>query len=387
MKAQRGEARKLDSEMTLLGDVLTAAISTFLDPLSIISLFNSTWRIPTIGTQPIPSLLLEIETMRAKQLTKLLTLRLGVAVSQVSKILDRQELKAMALQIVASKQREWYLHEGYIVATKLSVVLFMIWFVWKIRGFLRSLCMGFWSSISELRYLLKSKMGMISICMKNRYVPETIALILAGLLDILSPLIQIRIMLSWILPSTSPIRVCLNYFVPMISLPISPKTILGLAGSSAGGGGGGAAGSQLDSMAGFGIDMGPVITISAINYTRKCLEEYAANKLIKFAQEKEARRLLRRQNREMKERLQKESLGDDWELVSNADFDGNHPEYNRDIQAELLRQANRNLASGRGGGDDHEGEYGEGLRHRGNVFTFDRTTGMATSANTRSGLF
>jgi len=147
--------------MTIFGDIVAAAISTVLDPLSIFSLLRSSQTsllIPKIGTQPIPSLLLEIDDMRGKQLVKLLTQRLGVSVSRVSKILDRQELKNMALAIVAQRQSEWYWHQFYIIATKLSVVLLLVWFVWKIRGFLRSLCLGFWSSISEVRYLVTSKM-------------------------------------------------------------------------------------------------------------------------------------------------------------------------------------------------------------------------------------
>jgi hypothetical protein len=259
------------------------------------------------------SSIVEVENMRARELRKLL-LKLGANPEDLIKIIDRTDLKLLALKII-SQQYSQSVNNYYIEQTiKTVLIMLIISIMFLIKEPVGLLLNRIFSSFFEIKYQVKNKTSMIIRCIKHRYILSSLSLILALFLDLLYPAIQISIAASWILPNDSPYH---KYRIPMLSLPVNSRVLMKGMGMPTikdteinamnDGSVSGSAKSAMQRFSQMGMNLGPMITIWIINWLKAKLEAYGASKLIHFVEEKEKRRDLRRKKKEEKKEKKKEN--------------------------------------------------------------------------------
>jgi hypothetical protein len=228
--------------------------------------------------------------MRASEIKNLLIQKFGVDPATIAKIMDRAELKQMLMTFMIDQQTKdsrdaiisSVMHYLYIFA---GCVLFFLAFQ-PIIGLLRSI------RSNDNKALFKIKL--LSTNLKKKNYTGALSLALSFLLDVVSSAMTISTFLSWVLPYSSPFRA---YMVPMLSFPVDTAMIQNIAR------GGHARPNNPFAPSGpasssFGFDVGPMITIAAIKWLSKFLEEYSAGTVmhsVRSREEKRAKKQFRKQ--------------------------------------------------------------------------------------------
>jgi hypothetical protein len=210
----------------------------------------------------------DFEGYRTRDLKKLLEEHLDVSHSVILKILDRRELKELALKSIARKrllikmQRFWTCltsYSWYIVLIAMFIMVLPFFLQW-----FRSSTNGFQKRISTLQISLKQRMIIISLL-----------LVLGLIFEIVIYCIQFFTLLSWITPK--PLQAFYSRWLPIISMPLAadPSFFLGKKSTYET--------NQFASNSNTGtysLDVGPIITIYAYKYIQKSIETFAAGKLL-----------------------------------------------------------------------------------------------------------
>lgn len=229
--------------------------------------------------------IIDIETMRARELRNLLISKLRINPDSITKILDRQELKVLALNELIKKQNviqnDYFKAELFKLLIFIIIIVVLLFLVKPMTHILYALLNQFY----ETRYQIQTKCNMLMVSFHNKYYLALIAFFVSMFLDVLSPAIQYSIVANWL---------GMPRLIRTFSLPVNPAMFLGTSNKSSS--------SQISKTLGnFSLDFGPMITIFIIGFVKNWLNDYGASKLINLARAKEQRREKRREQRRAKE--------------------------------------------------------------------------------------
>ena len=240
---------------------------------------------------------IDFEKMRSRELRKHL-LKLGHDREELNKILDRAELKQLAEEFYSSKQK--YDDEAAYRAkgVKFSIaciILASIFIFWEpISGVFG----GMKETIDGFVYQLKERIRLIRMSLVNRFPLAAISLLLAIFLEILQPMIQISILASWVIPSSSSLR---RFLIPMPNFQITVNHFLGQKeGKST------APTTSFGDIGNMGVNIAPMVLMWISSYVKHKLEDFGASRLISVVEAKQKRRDDREAVRSFKSKLNSE---------------------------------------------------------------------------------
>jgi hypothetical protein len=236
-------------------------------------ILDELWPRPDINL--LSKYIIDIETMRARELRNLLLSKLKMKSNIISKVIDRQELKVLALNEIIKRQN--LVQSDYFKAELFKLVIFILIFIIILLMIKPLFHIGYalLNQFHEVKYQIQIKCNMLSLAYKNKYYVAVLAFFISMFLDVLSPAIHYSIIASWL---------GLPRFIKTFSLPVNPAMLLGSSKKSS-------SSSQLSKTLGnFSLDIGPMITIFLIGYAKNWLNEYGASKLIHLSHEKEKRK-------------------------------------------------------------------------------------------------
>jgi hypothetical protein len=247
----------------------------------------------------------QLEGMRARDLRKVL-MKLGADPAEVSKILNKVELRDLAAKLIHEEIGEKATAAWTERAFKYTLIALGVGLILISRKPLLALIKGVVDYLRGVRYLIKSKLGLVRLSFRHRLPFVCLALVFTALLELVSPLMQASIVASWLLPSQSPLR---RYLFPSLSIPVTANMIMGtlsgtasqsprrktssssststpLAGSVA---------AALGDMGSYGLNVGPMITLMVVGFVKNRVENWAASFLIDIVEERRRRKESKRQ--------------------------------------------------------------------------------------------
>lgn len=255
-----------------------------------------------------------LETMRTRDLKSLLLKKLGADADDVKRILDKTELKNLASALISEEitmRGNAVLNERIWKFTLLAIGVSVIFLS---RQPVLALVHGFFDYLRTVKYRIHSKSGLIRLALRSRLFLAMAALIAAALLELVSPLMQVSIMASWVLPAHSPFR---RFLMPSISIPITAETVMGAVtgkkenarpsqpqvkpqeGSVA---------AALGNLGSYGLNLGPMLTLMVVAYVRDRLENWAAAHLFPIVEERQRRQESKRQRERDRELAREREL-------------------------------------------------------------------------------
>ena len=237
----------------------------------------------------------DFENMRSRELRKNL-LKWGHSSSELKLILDRKELKRLAIEFHREKRKydddATFRAKGVKFSIGCIIIAFILVFWEPINALLSSL--RGW--VDGFIYQLKERMRLINMSITNRIPIATLSFGLAIVIEVFIPLLQLSICASWIIPVGSPLR---KFLLPMPSLSLTMNHFLG--------GGQQKSPSSTFDIGSMGINVAPMIIMWICNQAKLKLEEFGASKLIKYVDEKQQRRDDREAVRRFRAKVQTES--------------------------------------------------------------------------------
>ena len=241
---------------------------------------------------------IDFEKMRSRELRKHL-LKLGLNRGELAGILDRKELKRLAEEFYTQRKSFdadiVYRAKGvqFSIACIVIASIFIFW--GQISAFFAAIYSGFKSWFDGFVYQIKERFRLISMGVVNRFPLSCITLLLATLIQIMQPMIQLSVLASWVIPTTSPFR---RFLFPMPSFPITINHFLGnKEGRSS------KSTSSIGDIGSMGVNIAPMVLIWVCNYLKHRLEEFGASRLISIVEAKQKRRDDREAVRRFKSKL------------------------------------------------------------------------------------
>lgn len=267
----------------------------------------------------------ELFTMRTRDLRQLLLKKLGADQDDIAKIIDKQELRYFAANLI----QEEIAHRANGVLNerlwKYTLIAIGISIIFLSRQPLIAIVQGVVEYFKSVKYQISSKFALVRLSIRNRLPIVCISLIIASALELVSPLMQMSVAASWILPSYSPLR---RYLFPSLSIPVSAdmlmSTVTGKKTPSTR--------SQqnvpspspkpgslfsdtvthaLGSVGSMGINVGPMLTLMIVGFVKNRLENWAASYLVNIVEERSKRHESKRRrarDREFAERVARQGV-------------------------------------------------------------------------------
>lgn len=230
-----------------------------------------------------------VETLRARELKNLLIQKLGVDPALIRKIVDRAELKEMVVSIVYEKFKEKSRAEYIAMSYKVAIVVGVLTLVYFSRDFILGCFVSIYEMLGESSYKSVKKSKLLMYNIKRWNYLAAMALLVSLMLELAVAWIQLSILLSWVISRDSIIR---GFMLPTLSFPVSANTIANVASGK-----GLQNASQSTSVAGtlgsYSLDVGPMLTIMAINFIVGRLDNYAAGVVLEHKRRKDERRTRR----------------------------------------------------------------------------------------------
>jgi len=231
----------------------------------------------------------EIGNMRSRELKKMLY-KLGVSQEEVKKIVDKRELRDLVINLLQEEAQQKKVKVMWEQGLRWTLIAIAVGFIVIFREPFLALMKGFIDYLLAVRYQIKVKGDMMAVCYQHSMYFALVSFILACLLDLVGPLMQMSIVASWVLPSQSVFR---RFLFPSLSIPVTTDMILGGMGQSKGG--------KSNPLSGYGLNVGPMVTMWISSFLKGRLEEFGASKIHGIVQEKERKRNLRRKSKNSKE--------------------------------------------------------------------------------------
>jgi hypothetical protein len=242
---------------------------------------------------------IDFDNMRSRELRKHL-LKWGHSRDELSKILDRKELRTLAEDFYSQKQKfddEAAFKAKGIQVSIVCIVIACILVFWEpLLGVLSH----FRSSIDGFIYQIKERLRLVKMSISNRYPVAALSLIAATGLEIIQPCIHLSILAGWIIPAESVWR---RFLIPMPNFSLTMNHLLGAAnpGSTPT-----QSRSRLDDLGNMGINVAPMVLLWVSNYLKHKLEDFGASRLIKVVDAKQRRRDDREAVRNFRAKVQAE---------------------------------------------------------------------------------
>jgi hypothetical protein len=230
----------------------------------------------------------KVESMRARDLRNLLMQKLGVDAALVNRILDREELKEMVRAIVFERIQTKAKEEYWAMAFKVSLAAGLITLLYLSRNFILGFVKSIYEGLGETTYKSAKKAKLLMYNIKKRKFIAALALALSLLLELAVVWIQASILLSWVLSRDHILR---RFMLPTLSFPISANTLLKATGKKP------MAATESAGIAGtvsnFSLDMGPMLTMMALNFIAGKLDNYAAGVVLEYKRTKSEKKAAR----------------------------------------------------------------------------------------------
>ena len=158
-----------------------------------------------------------------------------------------------------------------------------------------------------VKYDIKVKADMIKVALKEKMFLPVLALCIVIVLDIIYEWIQLTTFMSWVVPRDAYLLRKLMF--PLhIDLPVNAGMVMGESMKKSDFG---------QQLGGFGLNMGPMVLLAAIRYTKHALQEYGAGcihgSVFGKQQRKEQKREERRRKAEAEAEAVFQSMDDDEE--------------------------------------------------------------------------
>ena len=144
----------------------------------------------------------DLSTLRARQLQKMLV-KLGYDRAEVNKIIDRSELRRLVEELLAEVKNTEQAEVFQKQLTWWTMALLGIASLYIIREPLKAIIRECFNWLRGYHYNLSVRCKLVLLCFENRFPLGTLALITAVILQILQPLVQLSILLSWVIPYNS----------------------------------------------------------------------------------------------------------------------------------------------------------------------------------------
>ena len=274
------------------------------------------------------------DNMRSRELRKHL-LKLGHDRDELSKILDRKELKVLAEEFY--NQKKQYDDDAAFRArgVQFSIGCIVVASIFIFWGPISSVLSSFQSWVDGFVYQIKERFRLISMSIVNRFPLAAVCLMLAVLLDVLQPLIQLSILASWIIPTASPLR---RFLIPMPNFPITIDHFLGKKeGRSS------KASSSIGDIGGMGVNVAPMVLMYISSYLKHRLEDFGASRLIFVVEAKQKRRDGREAVRTFRSKLDLQNKDFMMDFADNGDNDLNRQQYSSSCGSSSSRGDRENL--------------------------------------------
>lgn len=244
---------------------------------------------------------IDFDNMRSRELRKHL-LKWGHSRDELSKILDRKELRTLAEDFYSQKQK--FDDEAAFKAkgVQFSIVCIIIACILVFWEPLLGVLSHFRSSIDGFIYQIKERLRLVSMSISNRFPVAALSLIAATGLEIIQPCIHLSILAGWIIPTGSVWR---RFLIPMPNFSVTMNHLLGATkpGSSPSPS---QSRSRLDDLGNMGINLAPMVLLWVSNYLKHKLEDFGASRLIKVVDAKQRRRDDREAVRNFRSKVQAE---------------------------------------------------------------------------------
>ena len=216
----------------------------------------------------------DLPSLKIKELKKVLR-EYGVSRDEYKGLLDKTDLVALARSLIEdealSSANALFRHRAY----RITVIALICTVMYIAKDPLASLASGLMNHLLALQYNTTQKLGLIKISYKKMQYLGAISLVLTIILDVLQLWMQVSAMASWVLPSDfTTLRSLLFPFHP--SLPVSTDMLMN--------------GKLNKSFGGFGVNIGPMISMTVCGYLKNWLQEYGASRIQKIVLEKERKR-------------------------------------------------------------------------------------------------
>jgi hypothetical protein len=169
----------------------------------------------------------DINTMRSSELKNFLIQKMKVDYATVSKIIDRQELKELAIHYqtiaLSDLQKEILLLSCVQAVILAGIVFFVLKFMRQILAFLKSLVLEIYLYLkNSLRFPYKMKL--IQSNMQKWLLYRAALIIISWFIEVLVLYLNITTFLGWFINGRSFLR---KFFLPTLSVPINPTMNFG----------------------------------------------------------------------------------------------------------------------------------------------------------------
>jgi hypothetical protein len=209
----------------------------------------------------------ELRLLRTKDIKKIL-LELGIDRNEINKHLDKDELIALVQETIQKQvsQRDEDLKFHYYTKIAIySLIIILITLFYKhILAIILSTGQSLWGDY----WIFTEKFKLVRQCIKYRILLALLAISTSCIIDVAIPLIHISTLLSWVIPSSSFLR---QYLFPTPHFPISPHSILGRGPTT-------------------GLNIGPMVFLWVLKYSKDKLENFAAGKIVETRSSRKSNR-------------------------------------------------------------------------------------------------
>ena len=166
----------------------------------------------------------DVGTMRARELRKLLV-KLGYERNELKKIIDKQELRNLAHDLLAEQAKEEETKQFRAKAWYYSLLAGGLGLAYLMYEPFLILLSGLKDWFRGQSYQTTLRFKLVRKSIEHRYPLATLALIIATMIDIFQPTAQLSIMLSWIIPHGSFLR---RFLLPMPNFSLTLNNVLGM---------------------------------------------------------------------------------------------------------------------------------------------------------------
>ncbi len=218
----------------------------------------------------------DIESMRVRDLRRWLIKNGGYTEKEVLSILDKEELRKLAFDVIDEKAwdatylnaAEYFWYWFYRIGTVLLICLVVA----LLRKPIENYILSQWTHFKIFSRMSKS-------CWKNHRYAALLGIVSLIILDICSAWISLSVMSSWITPILQPqyVYYIRRLCIPLPSMNLQPMNLL--KGSSGSG-----------SLGSYSVNMAPIIAGFVIEGLKKALENLIGKEMIDIANKKNERR-------------------------------------------------------------------------------------------------
>ena len=238
----------------------------------------------------------DVDGMRSRELRKLL-IKLGYGRKELKQIIDKAELRRLAKELLAEEAADEAAALARSRAWRVAAAVGALGALYLLKEPALVLLYGLQDWFRGQSYQTTLRIKLVRKSIEQRYLLATLALVLATVIDVVMPTLNVSIILSWFIPHGSVFR---RFLIPMPNFSITLNTVLGMRQGSAsrsgghsrsvGVGSGGSGGGWSHSIGDYGLNVAPMIIMTLCSWAKQHLENYGASSLMADASAKNKRK-------------------------------------------------------------------------------------------------